>query len=564
MKKIIITAFICLLLGVSIGWLFFHAAPAGGPDRKEILYYRDPMNPQITSPLPKKSSDGMDFVAVYSEGTSASAQSTRKIAYYQDPMHPWYTSDKPGKAPDCGMDLVPVYEGENNLGGIKIDPVTVQNIGVKTEVINKRQLEKTIRTTGRIDYDETRVYTVNTKIMGWVEKLHVDYSGQVVRKGDPLLEIYSPELVTTQQEYLQAIRYQSQLAGSGNDEVKKGADELVQSTKQRLLNWDIPEGEIDALEKQGTVRKTMTINSPANGVVIDKMVLPGQNIMPGMTLYKIADLSTLWILADIYEYELPWVKVGQKADIELSYIPGKSISGSVTYIYPYLNAETRTIRVRIQIRNTSDLQFKPEMFVTVKLVSPLVVNALAVPEQAVIRSGERNIIVVSLGGGYFDPREVKLGLTADGYTQILEGAHEGEVVVTSSQFLIDSESNLKAAISSLSGHAGMDMSKPMEEPKNSGNQPEQSGAVAPVQKPVDHTGYVLPASESDSIQHLDKNDHQKTENKQQQVDKQKKQVIYTCVMHPQIRSDQPGDCPLCGMKLVPVTADSSESPHVQQ
>ncbi len=522
MKKIIITAIVCILIGLAGGWFFFHTSATTTQEtaaERKILYYRDPMNPLITSPVPKKSSDGMDFTAVYTE-ESAGAKS-KKVAYYQDPMHPWYTSDKPGKAPDCGMDLVPVYEGDSEVKGIKIDPAIVQNMGTKTEIISNQKLSKTIRTTGKIDYDETKVYAVNAKFMGWVEKLHIDYSGQNVHKGEPLMDIYSPELVTTQQEYLQAIRYQAQLAGSARAEVKKGADDLVQSARRRLLFWDIPESEIVALEQQGIPKKTMTINSPVNGVVIEKMVLPGQNIMPGMTLYKIADLSTLWILADIYEYELPWVKVNQKAEIELSYLPGKTFNGTVTYIYPYLSAETRTARVRIQIGNTAGLELKPEMFVTVKLISPLSVDAVTVPEQAVIRSGERNIIVISLGNGYFEPREVKLGLTADGYTQILAGAHAGEVVVTSSQFLIDSESNLKAAISSMRGHENMARPQAVMEPTDSTKEKNSAGM--------------------------------------EPVGKNQKQIIYTCVMHPQIRTNEPGDCPLCGMKLVPVETDSGST-----
>jgi len=301
---------------------------------------------------------------------------------------------------------------------------------------------------------------------------------------------------------------------------------LVQSARRRLLFWDIPESEIIALEKQGVPKKTMTLNSPANGIVIEKMVLPGQNIMPGMTLYKIADLSTVWILADIFEYELPWVKVKQQAEIELSYLPGKSFNGTVTYISPYLSAETRTARVRIQIGNTSGLELKPEMFVTVKLLSALSVAAVTVPDQAVIRSGERNIIVISLGNGYFEPREVKLGLTADGYTQIIAGAHAGEVVVTSSQFLIDSESNLKAAISSMRGHEDMVMPQPVME-------------------------------SADSTKET--NTDEKKTSKLKSIGESQKQIIYTCVMHPQIRTDEPGDCPLCGMKLVPVETDSGST-----
>jgi membrane fusion protein, copper/silver efflux system len=492
MKKVIITAVVSILLGLGAGWLVFHpSVKSDASKERKILYYRDPMSPQITSTVPKKSSDGMDFVPVYAEQSGGTGE--KKIAYYKDPMHPWFTSDKPGKAPDCGMDLVPAYEGESDTKGIKIDPVTVQNIGVKTEVAENRKLTKTIRTTGKVDYDETKVYSVTTKIMGYVERLYVDYTGKTVRKGEVLMDLYSPELVTTQQEYLQAIRYQKELEKSSIEEARKGAEELVQSAKRRLLYWDIPESEIKALEERGTPKKTMTIVSPVNGIVMDKMVLKGQNVMAGMTLYKIVDLSTVWILADVYQYELPWLKVGQAADIELSYLPGKTFSGTVSYIYPYLNMESKTVKVRIQMTNTPKIEFKPEMYATVKLSSPLAINAVTVSDQAIIRTGERNIIVVALGGGYFDPRDVTLGVTADGYTQILDGLHAGESIVTSSQFLIDSESNLKAAINLMKGHEGMDMSKPMEEKADSSDRHKghDVNAVPKEDQPKAHEGHAL-------------------------------------------------------------------------
>ena len=469
MKKALLISLTSIALGLIVGWLIFRPsqAPPTSKERK-LLYYRDPMNPGVTSDVPKKSSDGMDFVPVYAEATGSAGE--KKIAYYKDPMHPWYTSDKPGKAPDCGMDLVPVYEGESGVKGIKIDPVTVQNIGVKVEEVVRKKLDKVIRTNGKVDYDERRVYSVNTKVMGWVEKLYVDFTGKIVRKGEPLMEFYSPELVTTQEEYLQALAYQKKLEQSNLDEARKGSNELLESARRRLQYWDIPESEIRALERRGTPKKTMTIYSPADGIVTDKMVRAGQNVMAGMEMYKIADLSTVWVLADIYQYELGWVKLGQSVDIELSYLPGKPFKGTITYIYPYLSEETKTAKVRIEVRNTTSFELKPDMFATVKIVSPLSIDAVVVPDQAIIRSGERNIAVIALGGGYFDPREVKLGVQSEGYVQVLDGIKEGEKLVISSQFLIDSESNLKAAISQMSGHAGMDMSKPMEEQSPAGEE----------------------------------------------------------------------------------------------
>lgn len=454
MKKTVITAILCIIVGLGAGWLIFRPAaehPSSG--ERKILYYRDPMNPQNTSPTPKKAADGMDFVPVYAEGSGAAGE--KKIAYYKDPMHPWYTSDKPGKAPDCGMDLVPVYEGESDVQGIKIDPVTVQNIGVKVEDVTKRKLTRVIRTVGKVQADETKIFSINTKIMGWVEKLYVDYTGKPVRRGEPLLELYSPELVSTQEEYLQALRYQKQLGESSSEEARRGGERLVESARRRLLNWDIPESELNKLEQRGEPKKTMTFYSPVDGYVMEKMVYKGQSVMAGMELFRVADLSTVWVLGDIYQYELPWVKMGDKVAIELSYLPGRKFQGRVTYLYPMLNMETKTARVRVEVRNTRSLEFKPEMFATVQIASPISVSAVAVPDQAIIRSGERDIAVIALGGGYFDPREVKLGVTAEGYVQILDGIKEGEKIVVSSQFLIDSESNLKAAISQMAGHGGM-------------------------------------------------------------------------------------------------------------
>ncbi len=489
MKKIVITAIVSIVLGLAGGWLIFRPASHGTASaERKILFYRDPMNPQNTSPTPKKASDGMDFVPVYEEAGSGTGE--KKIAYYKDPMHPWFTSDKPGKAPDCGMDLVPVYEGESNGKGIKIDPVVVQNIGVKVEDVVKRKLNKTIRAVGKVDYDERKVFSLNSKIMGWVEKLYVDYTGKLIHKGEPLLELYSPELVSTQEEYLQALRYRKKLAESSLEEARKGSDDLIQSARRRLQYWDIPESEIKALEERGTPNKTMTIYSPVDGVVIEKMVQKGQNIMGGMELYKIADLSTVWVLADVYQYELPWVRVGGQVEIELSYLPGKSFKGTITYIYPYLSMETKTAKVRVEVRNTQTFELKPDMYATVKIASPISVYAVAVPDQAIIRSGERNIAVMALGGGYFDPRDVKLGMSANGYVQILDGIREGEKIVVSSQFLIDSESNLKAAISQMAGHAGMDMSKPMEEQTPSEGE-HKGHQMADTSKSGDHSGHEM-------------------------------------------------------------------------
>ncbi|MEJ5352053.1 MAG: efflux RND transporter periplasmic adaptor subunit [Melioribacteraceae bacterium] len=555
MKKIIITAIVFLIVGLGIGWLVFKSSTSSVQQKeRKILYYRNPMDPTQTSPTPKKAPDGMDYVPVYDDEESKSGE--KKIAYYKDPMHPWYTSDKPGIAPDCGMELVPVYEGESDVQGIKIDPVVVQNIGVRVETVKRQKMQKVIRTTGKIDYDETKVTTITTKIMGWVEKLYVDYTGKYVSKGQPLFEIYSPELVSTQEEYLQALRYLKKVSQSSSD-VKEGAQELVNSAKRRLLNWDISEKDIEEIERNNAPKKTLTIYSPVNGIVIEKMIYQGQQIMSGMELYKVADLSTVWVMADIYQMDLPWIKLSQKVELELSYLPGKTYQGRVTYIYPFLNEETKTVKVRTEVRNTSNYDFKPGMFATVKFVSPVSVDAIVVPNQAIIRSGERNIAVISLGGGYFEPREVKLGVESDGLVQILEGIQEGEKIVVSSQFLIDSESNLKAAIQQMSGHAGMDMSLPAD----------KAGKSMEQQKP----------SEDHSKMNMNEKEKQKNDGKSKKseityeehdssiirkgvidlksIDKNKDGKLYQDIMDWNVISDKPGKCPICGMTLKEFTIE---------
>lgn len=403
------------------------------------------------------------FDSSHSENPKGDIKSERKILYYKDPMHPWITSDKPGKAPDCGMDLVPVYEGEEESepGIIKIDPTMVQNIGVRIEPVKRMKLTKTIRTVGRVDYDETKIVVLSTKISGWIEKLYVDYTGKFVRKGEPLFEVYSPELVTAQEEYLQAINYRESVSGSRDPYIIEGANQLVESARKRLLYWDITEEQIKELENTKQVRKTLIFYSPVDGVVIEKNVFLGTKVAQGMNLMKIVDLSNVWVYADVYEYELPWVKVGEEAEVELSYIPGKILKGKVVYIYPFLQPETRTIKVRLEFENPEYL-LKPDMYVNVYIKSKVAIDALVVPEQSVIRTGKRDIVVAALGGGRFKSVEVKLGVLADGYYQVLEGLSENQNIVTSSHFLIDSESNLKAALAGLTHQHG---SMPLEESK---------------------------------------------------------------------------------------------------
>jgi Cu(I)/Ag(I) efflux system membrane fusion protein len=318
-------------------------------------------------------------------------------------------------------------------------------IGVKTVEAAVKPMQKTIRTVGRIEYDERRLATVNTKFEGWIENLHVDYTGRFVKKGEPLAEIYSPELVATQQEFLNMLKWnKSALSGQQSavsSMLSKDADKLVEAAKQRLRLWDITEDQIKAIEESGKPIRTLTIYSPANGYIIQKMAFQGMRVMPGEKLFDIADLSTVWVISDIYEYELSLIKVGQTAAINLSYFPGKVFTSTIDYIYPSLSSDTRTAKVRFIISNPS-AQLKPQMFTNVEIRIDMG-KKLIIPDEAIIDTGTRKIIYVDKGEGYFEPREILTGIKADGMTEVTEGLKAGEKIAASGTFLIDSEAQLK-------------------------------------------------------------------------------------------------------------------------
>ncbi len=385
-------------------------------------------------------------------GTSAPA---RKVLYWKAPMDPTYIRNEPGKSP-MGMDLVPVYEGEEDLepGTVKIDPVTVQNIGVRTARAKSMELTKSIRTTGRVDYDEKRVHHLHTKVDGWIEKLYVDTTGEGVRKDDILLEIYSPKLVSAQEEYLLARRSRDTMAGVGRESI-------VDLSRRRLELWDVPAHQIKEIEETGQAIRTLHIHSPASGIVIEKPVAEGMYVKPGMNIYTIADISKVWVYVDIYEYELPWVRLGQVAEMTLASYPGRTFNGKVAFIYPYMEQKSRTNKVRLEFDNPG-LVLKPDMYADVTLKSIVSKQAVAVPSEAVILSGERSIVIVSKGGGRFAPRNVVLGVEADGFYEVREGLSAGTEVVTSAQFLIDSESRLNEAVSKMLDAREGDAQKPMD------------------------------------------------------------------------------------------------------
>lgn len=372
----------------------------------------------------------------------------KKILYWRAPMDPTYISDKPGKSP-MGMDLIPVYEGDADVSAgptIAIDPVTMQNMGVKTAKVEVRDLYRDIRTVGHLDYDEDKLSRINVKFSGWVEKLFASETGEPVRKGEPLLEIYSPDLVSTQEEYLLALRNQQRLAKSTNATISEGANSLLESARRRLLYWDITEKQIQRLETSDAIQKTMTVYSPVDGIVVGKHVEEGMRVGPGMDLYRVADLTSIWVYGHIFEYEVPWIKIGEKVQLELPYLPGEVFEGRVQYVYPYLDPKTRDVKIRVELPNPG-LKLKPEMYANIQIRSRVGENVVVVPDESIIRSGKRNVVFVSLGGGKFEPRDVVLGAEGgDGYYEVLAGVQPGEDVVVSAQFLLDSESRLKEAI----------------------------------------------------------------------------------------------------------------------
>jgi Cu(I)/Ag(I) efflux system membrane fusion protein/cobalt-zinc-cadmium efflux system membrane fusion protein len=377
-------------------------------------------------------------------GTGGQAGSERQVKHWASPMDPTYVRDEPGKD-YMGHDLVPVY-ADGAGGGIAVDPVTQQSMGVRTATVQARDLHRSVRAIGLVTFDEARQYVVNSKIEGWIERLYINQSGQPVRRGQPLLEIYSPDLVAAQQEYLLALESSKRLTQSSLPEIADGGKRLLDASRNRLRYWDISEQQIDQLEQTKQVKKTLTLYSPYGGIVTMKKALQGMRVMAGEELLQIADLSQVWVNAELYEQDLPWVKVGQRARVELPYATGKVLEGKVDYIYPYLAGETRTVKARIVFANPG-LELKPEMYANVQITTEAVTGVLAIPADAVLRSGQGAIVFVARGEGKFDPRPVETGASGDdGYVQIRSGLNSGDNVVTSAQFMFDSESKLREAI----------------------------------------------------------------------------------------------------------------------
>jgi RND family efflux transporter MFP subunit len=430
-------------------------------------------------------------------------------------MHPQIVQNKPGNCPICGMKLTPVRKDPGANGGqaavndstISIDPVTIQNMDIRTGVVTRGPLRRTVRTVGIVDFDEAALAEVTTKFKGWIEKLYVDTTGQQVHRGQPLFEIYAPELYSAQTEYVLAMNE----ASTNNP----GAELIKRSALDKLRYYDVSAEQIVELEKTRQVKKTLRLSAPRDGIVVEKMVVEGQMVDAGMKLYRLADLGTVWVQSQVYEQDLPFVRLGQEAVVSLSYLPDRKFRGRVTFIYPTVDDKTRTARVRMEFHNPGFF-LKPGMFATVELTAELSPSAVLVPDMAVLRSGEKNTVFVALDGGRFEPRTVVLGARAQGdLYEVASGLKEGERVVTSGQFMLDSESQLREAIQKM----------------------RQPGAVERAEMTLSSEQGT--ATGTNAHMSLGK-------------------VVYICPMpeHVALEYEQPGKCPLCGMTLVPVTAEA--------
>ena len=388
------------------------------------------------------------IAATSTASTPEPAKKQPKLLYYRNPMGLPDTSPVPKKDP-MGMDYIAVYDGEStdeaSAGNqVKISTEKVQKLGVRTEAAQLRSLDKTVRASGRVEADERRLFMIAPKFEGYVERLHVNVTGQPVAKGQPLFEVYSPELVSAQREYAIAVQGAASLKGADSP-AQLGMGRLVESSLQRLKNWDISEEQIKALMASGETKRTMTFRSPASGIVTEKKAVQGMRFMPGEALYQVSDLSAVWVIADVFEQDLGLVKTGAKARVSINAYPDKTFEGKVTYVYPTLKAETRTVPVRVELSNPG-LLLKPGMFAQMELQVAGIAQVITVPVSAVIDSGTRQIVLIQLKEGRFEPREVKLGARSDTHVAVVSGVKEGELVVVAANFLIDAESNLKAAI----------------------------------------------------------------------------------------------------------------------
>ncbi len=445
----------------------------------------DSVGPSLEATASRDSSAAASGVSSPSASGLAASDKNGDGVVYQGGMHPEVVQDEPGDCPVCGMALTPVrIDGSQEEGTVRISSVTLQNIGVRTATVAVEPLTRQVRTTGRFETDEQRMHAVAPKISGWVETLHVDYEGARVQPGNPLFAIYSPELVATQEEYLTALRNAERLGAEDGS-----AQRLVQAAERRLAYWDVSDEQIERLAATGTPQRTLTFYAPSAGTVTRKNVTEGEKITAGQTLMHVTDLSTLWLMVDVYEQDLAWIEEGSTARVELPYAPGRTVEGRIDYIYDTLDPNTRTVKARVTVPNP-DRTLKPGMYATVTLRGGRTAPTPLVPDAAIVSSGERDVVIQALGDGRFRPVPVQTGLAADGRVQILNGLRGGERIVTSAQFLIDSEARLQGALGAMaSGHQhGSDAS----------SMPSMDGQTAGGSMDMDHAMDVSSSSSMES------------------------------------------------------------------
>ncbi|MDT8385742.1 MAG: efflux RND transporter periplasmic adaptor subunit [Gammaproteobacteria bacterium] len=454
-KQLMVFVLVALGLGFGAGYLASYMGDGPSSDTadsgmaengadKQPLFWRNPMNPEITSPVFMQDEMGMDYLPVYAE----EAESKQKeVLFWRNPMNPEITSPV-FMQDEMGMDYLPVYaEGgkpDAVVGTVSIDPVTVQNIGVRTARVERKTLSRQLNALGHVDFNEERLARLHPKTSGWIGQLNINETGRKVDHDTILLSIYSPDLVAAQREYLVALENSERARSSEATQIKTSARRVLESARERLELFDVPAHQLQELEKQRKVKKQLHIHSPFSGSVMNIGVREGQYVSPKDELYLIADLTRIWVYVNVYEDELPWIRLGDKAEMRVRAAPGRLFTGKVSFIQPTLDGKTRTVRVRLEFDNP-DLTLKPGMFANVILHADPRPEALVVPSEAIIRSGSREQLFIVREPGKFEPREVRLGFSSAGMTQILDGVSAGEEVVVSSQFLIDSESKLREA-----------------------------------------------------------------------------------------------------------------------
>jgi RND family efflux transporter MFP subunit len=438
---------------------------------------------------------GYIYKAVKGSTAETAQKGGRNVLYWVDPMHPAYKSDKPGIAPDCGMKLQPVYAdggaaavstGANlkpasandistmEVGTVQITPEKQQLIGVKYEQVELGGGSRTIRAVGKVAIDETRIGHVHTKVEGWIDKVFVDFTGKLVKKGQPMLTIYSPDMLASQRELLLAAKAKTIMRDSALPSGFDQSESLLQATRRRLELWDLSEAQIDQVLRTGEPIKNITVYSPMTGYITDRKAFPQVKVMPDTDLYTIVDLSRVWIMADVFEYEAPNIHIGETARVSLQALPGKSFSARIDYLQPEVDPMTRTLKVRLNMDNPG-VMLKPDMYADIEF-RVNIPSKLTVPADAVLNAGERKTVFVDRGNGYFEPRQVKTGEREGDRIQILSGLSQGERIVTSGNFLIDSESQMKAAASGMGGMAGMPgMTNKPAKPETPANQPKAPG-----------------------------------------------------------------------------------------